>query len=101
MTEINTTGTSYRGQFRLPYAQVGKLLGKPNGYHDGYKTDAEWAFEKDGVVATVYNYKNGPSYTGRGRVEDIEVWNIGGFDIRAVYLVSDKLGGKGELQLFK
>ena len=61
MTDINTTGTSYRGQFRLPYAQVVKLLGKPNDYHDGYKTDAEWAFEKDGVVATVYNYKNGPN----------------------------------------
>ena len=97
MEDINITGTSYRGQFRLPYAKVIELLGQPNAQSDGYKTDLEWSFEKDGVVATVYNWKNGPNYTGSGSVEDINVWNIGGFNAQAIYLVSDKLGGQGEL----
>ena len=97
MEDINTCGTSFRGQFRLPYAKVIELLGQPNAQSDGYKTDLEWSFEKDGVVATVNNYKNGPNYTGSGNGEDIDVWHIGGFNVQAIYLVSDKLGGQGEI----
>ena len=97
MNDINVDGTSYRGQFSLPYARVIELLGQPNAQSDGFKTDLEWSFEKDGVVATVYNWKNGPNYTGSGSVEDIALWNIGGFSVRSVYLVSDLLDGHGQI----
>ena len=97
MEDINTTGTSYRGHFYLPYARVIELLGQPNAQSDGHKTDLEWSFEKDGGVATVYNWKNGPNYTGKGSVEDINIWNIGGFGVRSVYLVSDMLEGNGQI----
>ena len=97
MNDINTCGTSYRGHFYLPYARVIELLGQPNAQSDGHKTDLEWSFEKDGVVATVYNWKNGPNYTGKGSVEDINIWNIGGFGVRSVYLVSDMLEGNGQI----
>lgn len=97
MNDIKREGTSYRGHFYLPYARVIELLGKPNAQSDGFKTDLEWSFEKDGVVATVYNWKNGPNYTGKGSVEDINIWNIGGFGVRSVYLVSDMLDGNGQI----
>jgi hypothetical protein len=34
-------------------------------------------------VATIYNWKNGPNYIGRGTIEDIDEWNIGGHDLTA------------------
>ena len=55
MTDVNVYGTSLRGHFSMPYAKLVGLIGEPNGASDGYKTDVEWAFERDGVVATIYN----------------------------------------------
>ena len=83
MTDINTNGTSLRGHFQMPYAKLVEIIGEPNSTSDGYKTDVEWAFERDGVVATIYNWKNGPNYIGRGTIEDIDEWNIGGHDLTA------------------
>jgi hypothetical protein len=83
MTDINTNGTSYCGCFKMPYAKLVELIGEPNAMSDGYKTDVEWAFERDGVVATIYNWKNGPNYIGRGTIEDVDEWNIGGHDLTA------------------
>ena len=97
MEDINTCGTSFRGQFRLPYAKVIELLGQPNAQSDGYKTDLEWSFEKDGVVATVYNWKNGPNYTGCGNIEDIDEWNVGGHSSDAMDVVSLLLKESTEL----
>lgn len=83
MTDINTDGTSYCGCFKMPYTKLVELIGEPNDEIDGYKTDVGWAFERDGVVATIYNWKNGPNYIGRGTIEDIDEWNIGGHDLTA------------------
>ena len=88
MDEINTNGTSLRGQFTMPYAKLVELIGEPNAMSDGYKTDVEWAFERDGVVATIYNWKNGPNYTGGGSIEDIGEWNVGGHSGQAMDVVS-------------
>jgi hypothetical protein len=74
-------GTHYLGAFKMPYAELVSLIGKPNGGDDGYKVDAEWIFDHNGDVATVYNWKNGPNYTGRGSVEELDEWHIGGHDI--------------------
>ena len=83
MTDINTNGTSYCGCFKMPYSKLVEAIGEPNAMSDGYKTDVEWAFKRDGVVATIYNWKNGPNYIGRGTIEDIDEWNIGGHDLTA------------------
>jgi len=86
---VNTDGTSYQGDFCFPYSWLVIAIGEPNGQSDGYKTDVEWSFlvESSGVIATIYNWKDGPNYTGGGRVEDLTDWHIGGHDQRAVELV--------------
>ena len=78
-TNINNDDTTFKGNsIRLPYLTLVDLLGEPSD-SDGYKVDAEWLFrDKAGNVATLYNWKNGPNYTGQGRIEDIKQWNIGG-----------------------
>ena len=91
MTDINTNGTSLRGHFQMPYAKLVKFIGEPNAMSDGYKTDVEWAFKRDGLVATIYNWKNGPNYTGCGNIEDIDEWNIGGHDYLAIQVVMNLL----------
>ena len=88
MTDINTNGTSYCGCFKMPYAKLVELIGEPNDEIDGYKTDVGWAFERDGVVATIYNWKNGPNYIGRGTIKDIDEWNVGGHSSDAMDVVS-------------
>ena len=88
MTDINTDGTSLQGRFYMPYAKLIELIDEPNDKSDGYKTDVGWAFERDGVVATIYNWKNGPNYTGGGSIEDIDEWNVGGHSGQAMDVVS-------------
>ena len=84
-TKINNDDTTFKGNsIRLPYLTLVDLLGEPSD-SDGYKVDAEWLFrDKAGNVATLYNWKNGPNYTGQGRIEDIKQWNIGGHYKRPV-----------------
>jgi len=78
---INAVGTSYQGRVIINYFALKRLFGKP---HDGdqYKADAEWEIEfEDGVVATIYNYKNGISYLGRTHgipKSRIVEWHVGG-----------------------
>jgi len=74
-------GTHYVGAFNMPYAELVKLIGEPNGGTDGYKVDVEWVFDHNGDVATVYNWKDGPNYTGRGTIEELYEWHIGGHDL--------------------
>ena len=78
-TDINVDGTSFQGNsIRLPYLTLVELLGEPSD-SDGYKVDAEWLFkDRTGAVATLYNWKNGPNYTGKGRIEDLKQWHVGG-----------------------
>ena len=89
MDKVNTNGTSLQMEFSMPYSWLIEFFGEPNAEGDGYKTDVEWAFERNGVVATVYNWKDGPNYTGSGRIEDLTVWHIGGHDQRAVQLINE------------
>ena len=93
MERVNTNGTSLQMEFSMPYSWLIEFFGEPNGQSDGYKTDVEWAFERDGVVATVYNWKDGPNYTGGGRIEDLTEWHIGGHDERAVQLINEIIYG--------
>ena len=80
-SDIDIYETSFKGnEIKLPYKDLVNLLGEPSD-GDGYKVDAQWCFkDKAGTVATLYNWKNGPNYTGQGRIEDIKYWHIGGHE---------------------
>jgi hypothetical protein len=86
-------GTSFQGDMRVSYSRLVEVFGEPHSDGGGYKVDAEWCLRfEDGVIATIYNYKNGPNYNdGVGSVEDIKVWHIGGKSSRAYTNVIDVL----------
>jgi hypothetical protein len=84
--EIRIDGTHLQGVVDISYGMLTELLGPP-AEGDGYKTDAEWIVQfEDGVVITIYNYKNGPSYMGKhGTPPHLNVdWHIGGFEKSAL-----------------
>ena len=87
-----TGGTSLQGIIQIDYDALVKVFGEPH-CDDGYKTDAEWGFDFDGVIATIYNWKNGKNYCGTDGLEtkDIVKWHIGGFNNKAVEVVKYKL----------
>ncbi len=82
------------------YKKIVKLFGKPNTEGDGYKVDAEWEFEMNGKVMTIYNYKDGKNYNGKSGlpVSKIKEWHIGSnVDItKEVETLSTALEGKLE-----
>ena len=90
---VSITGTSLQGEIRTTYFRLSHAFGKPfDG--DGYKTDAEWAIQfDDGVIAAIYNWKNGINYLGDDGlpVEKITHWNIGGHSAEAVRRVKEVL----------
>jgi hypothetical protein len=89
-TKIN--GTHRQGEVNESYARLVEVFGPP-GPGDGYKQDAQWIIEQDGVVATIYNYKDGPNYCGESGdpVHEIRDWHIGGHTSAAVALVFARL----------
>jgi len=69
---------------------LAKLGGPDLPMGDGYKTDNEWVREIDGVVVTIYNYKNGQNYNGYTDgtpTWEIRDWHIGGRSQAAVEVV--------------
>ena len=83
---MDINGSCYQGEVFAKYHRLVELFGEPHEYFDDYKCDAEWYVEfDDGVVATIYNWKNGRNYNGfdAPHVEDIVEWNIGGFSLEA------------------
>jgi hypothetical protein len=75
-------GTSLQGYVTTTYADLVQTFGEPTRDGDGYKVDAEWIITfADGVVATIYNYKDGRNYCGEDglAVEDITEWHVGGY----------------------
>ena len=74
-------GTSLKGMIYTDYSTLVEVFGPEHSDGDGYKTDAEWMLQfSNGVVATIYNYKDGQNYCGEDGllVEDICDWHIGG-----------------------
>jgi len=70
-------GTSLKGYITASYDELVELFGEPDP-GCGTKVEAEWVVRfDDGLVATVYNWKNGPAYGGV-EVERITDWNVGG-----------------------
>lgn len=76
---LSIEGTCLQGYAMTEYYRVLEVFGRPKD-GDGYKTDVEWVIQfEDGLIATIYNWKNGPAYLGgMAEVKHIDEWNIGG-----------------------
>lgn len=88
--------TSLQGYIDASYEELVAVFGEPDRVCDEYKVDAEWTIRfENGVVATIYNYKDGKHYCGEEGldVEDIRDWHIGGgYGQEAAILVQEELG---------
>lgn len=78
---ISIGNTSLQGYVQANFSDLVELFGtQMDG--DEYKTDAEWWVKfDDGVVATIYNYKDGINYMGEEEgipTEEITNWHVGG-----------------------
>lgn len=94
--EIRTGETSLVGELTLNYNDIKKVFGEPHG-SDGYKSDAEWEIEfEDGVVATIYNWKDGKNYNGASGTPKTKIkeWHIGGHSSQAVQNIIKVMGEK-------
>lgn len=92
--DIDPNFTSLQGHITCDYEVLCAMFGEPmNG--DGRKTDAEWhiLFPEPGIVATIYNWKNGRNYLGPDGLDakDIKNWNIGGHTALAANLVEAEI----------
>jgi hypothetical protein len=73
-------GTSGQGEIDSAYSCLLAVFGEPEE-GDGYKTQAEWTIATPAGIATIYDWKQGDSYHGRGNgtpVEQVTEWSIGG-----------------------
>jgi len=88
-TTNNVNGTSLKGEINCRFSTLVNAFGKPNDEYDDYKSDAAWRGKINGVVFTIYNWKNGKNYLGsQGKdVDDITCWHIGGYNNDAVAAV--------------
>ena len=102
----SVNGSSLQGYIHTSYDVLRGCFGLPTCDGDGYKVDAEWIITfNDGVVCTIYNWKDGHNYCGYDGldVEDITEWHIGGVsgtgaesrvkEVVGAYL--DKICGRG------
>jgi hypothetical protein len=92
-TDINIIMTHLQGHIDCSYAELVAAFGQPQE-GDHYKVECQWAIEENGVVATIYDYKTGPTYCGRENgilQENNRDWHIGGFTPEAVALVHARI----------
>jgi len=83
--KINADDTYRQGEIITTYDKLVAAFGEPT-ISDEYKVDAEWVVEiypeneKEPVIATIYNWKNGHNYLGAEGwdTEEITHWHIGG-----------------------
>jgi len=79
INKANPCGTCLQGYLTASYDEIVKKYGKPIKGIDLLLV--EWIIEwEDGVVGTIYNWKNGKNYLGEYvlEIENIKEWNIGG-----------------------
>lgn len=93
VNEHSADGTHLQGYVSTTYDKIVSKYGPPiEG--DGYKIDAEWIIQwEDGLVGTIYNWKNGKNYLGKEGTptKKIEEWNIGGHKSIVVKRIQDDL----------
>lgn len=79
LNKASADGTCLQGYLYCHYNDIVKIYGPPLLVDD--KSDVEWVIKwEDGLVGTIYNWKNGKNYLGNDglKVEDINEWHIGG-----------------------
>jgi len=78
-------GTSLQGYINCDYKTLVKVFGKPQGAYDDYKSDCAWDLVINGVVCTIYNYKDGKNYLGSKGLAKTQIteWHIGGRSVLA------------------
>jgi len=88
-------GTQLVGYISVPYSKLTSKFGAPSE-GDLHKTDAEWVLGIDGIVVTIYNYKDGKNYLGaKGKsLSVITRWHVGGKDKQGLVAIADALGVK-------
>jgi hypothetical protein len=72
------TGTALCSIIHVGFSALVDVFGEPTMWGDGDKSDAEWVLMTPYGPVCIYNYKNGPAYTGHGWVHHITEWHIGG-----------------------
>ena len=78
--DVGINGSCMQGQITCPFSLLVTLFGEPE-QGDFEKVDASWSVEfDDGVIATIYNWKNGINYCGGPAINQITQWNIGGYE---------------------
>ena len=93
-SDIDVNGTSKQGVIYETFEKLLRVFGTPMGASDDGKVDVEWNIMfNDGVVATIYNWKNGPASMGSNGINPVDnkTWHIGGKTISAVYDVEEIL----------
>tara|TARA_R110000850_G_scaffold202076_1_gene328122 strand:- start:244 stop:651 length:408 start_codon:yes stop_codon:yes gene_type:complete len=71
-------GTSGQGDLHgVDYNTLKKLFGKPNIESGSEKTRKHWAIGIDGVICTIYDWKQGKSYRGYRPLKYTR-WSVGG-----------------------
>jgi len=73
-------GCCGQGEIRAEYKILKKIFGKPScdyGHKTDGKTRKEWIIKIDGVVCTIYDWKQGKHYRGY-RPLSRATWSVGG-----------------------
>jgi len=94
-TRKSAKGTSLKGYLYVPYESIVEVFGEPlYGSSGDNKIDWEWVISYKNTLFTIYNYKDGPSYTKNRRIkpEDIQDWHIGGFTYESIKVLKEIFG---------
>lgn len=72
-------GGHLQAEFTMKYADLVKVIGKPNSKCDGYKEDAQWYIHTPKGGCWIYNYKDGKNYLGDEglKISELTEWHIG------------------------
>lgn len=91
--DIDVNGTQLKGLIVARFDDISRIFGKPMESACD-KADAEWHIEfSDGKVATIYNYKDGKSFSPRGKhPENIKTWHLGAKEKEAAKRIICMLG---------
>jgi len=85
--DIDTSETHLQGYINTDYDTLVELFGEPFENDGEYKTDVEWEIKfEDGVISTIYNWKNGKNYLGNDGIDISEMseFNVGGFEKKSL-----------------
>lgn len=100
---IDINGTHLQGYVTASYEVLCDIFGEPTD-GDAFKIDAQWiVLFSNGVIATIYNYKNGHNYCGAAGipVQQIKEWHVGGASKEAPKLVEQLVRSAGQSKRVK